>query len=72
MSSQACRLAIELRIVAKNAFLVERQAPRRRQIVGEPRADANAVVEPHHTLVFGLEFRDGAGKGLTEASNQLE
>src|SRR4029450_2594513 len=66
------RLTIELRIVAKDAFLVERQASRRCEISGKPWARRNSIVERDDTRTLGFQLCHPARKGVTQAGDHLE
>src|SRR6185295_10342999 len=48
------RPIIQLGIMPKDPFLIERQAPLGREIVGEPGARCESVVQRDHASVFGF------------------
>src|SRR4029453_12500343 len=58
--------------MAKDAFLIERQAPRRREISGKAWARRNAIVQRHHTRILGFYFRHPTRKGVAQAGDHLE
>src|SRR4029077_9478964 len=68
----SCCLPVELAIIAKDAFLVERQSTRRRQIGSKPRASRDAIVQRHQSRVFGFPLCHRSWKGVAQAGDHLE
>ncbi len=56
----------------KDALLVERQAPRRLEVSGNPAASRNAIVQRDQSRVCGLQSRHRARKGIAQAGDHLE
>src|SRR5690348_18454480 len=65
-------LPIELRIVAKDVFLVERKAPPGVQVLGQTGTDRDAIVKRYRARKFFLKLRDGIGKGVAQPGDHLK
>src|SRR5437870_473371 len=69
---QGDRSVVKLRIMAKDADLVEWQAPWRSEIGGDRREFGDPLDEPIGCDVSRLETLHQARKGVTQSGNEVE
>src|SRR5437867_6210 len=65
-------LLVQLRVVAKNAFLIERYPPLGAEIREESRSGGDAIVECDHASILGFKSRHRAWKRVAQAGNHLK